>query len=141
MTRSEYFEKWGMESHFNKFPSENVNFISHKEFSNHTMFWTYSPEFTETRQIKIKDEKRNRTTFKSVKFFYFFDGTYLGMFRDWVNGCEFTARYLSGKACEHVFRAPTKEERKKYNIPHPRMSLHVSICDKCSYVRVIDSSD
>jgi hypothetical protein len=138
---TDYFAKWNMTDHYNRMPTETHEFIDHHAFSNHTMFWTYSPDFTQTRQIKIKDSNNTRATFKTVKLFFFHDGSYLGLFREWVSGVEFKARFLAGKACEHVFRAPTPEERAKFNIPRPRMCLHTSICDKCGLVQVIDSSD
>jgi len=74
----------------------------------------------------------------SVRFYYFHDGSVIGMYNDYRAGKVF---YLHGRLCDHDFVPVTPEQAREEGLPRPAHCFHVSKCSKCGYVYAVDSSD
>ena len=127
MSREEFKKKYGS---FNDAPP-NFKEISESEFAQ-SMFWTYSPDYTDHRQITDFEKQC-----LSVKLYWFYDGNGFGMARDYYGG---KVRYFRFYACEHNFRELSVSESREKGLPHFGNCYHVMECRKCGFIQSYDSS-
>ena len=108
--------------------------IKEEEFTT-SHFFTYTPKFSEYRQIIFGDISKGEMM--SVQMFYFHDGTGVALYPDWREG---KVRYFKFAKCDHDSVELTQDECKKRDIQHFGMCWHVYECKKCGYIESYDSS-
>ena len=124
----------------------NMKEITEKDFARST-FFSYTPEYIGYRQISSEsmlaagltpDKTQNgRPTITRCQFYVFYNGTGIGMSHDYWGG---KVRYFSFAVCDHVYRDPNETDFAN-GCPRPARCFHVSVCTKCDFVSVVDSSD
>jgi hypothetical protein len=113
----------------------NFKEITEEEFAQ-SMFFTYSPEYTEYRQILLDPDSKRKEAL-SVKLYFFFDGNGFGMANDyWAK----KVRYFRFKKCDHKAVELSPVEARKKGIVHHGNCYHVLECSKCGYIHSYDSS-
>lgn len=120
--------------HYNDQPP-NWREITEKELAQDTRFGSYSPDYTEFRQIMIPGKPT-----LSVKLYVFWDGTGVGLAINYLGEGYYDkprppeplkhVRWFSFAKCLHEY-----EER---NIGR---CLHRYTCKKCGFAHTVDSSD
>lgn len=117
-------------------PLPNMVELNEKEFAQSSALM-YGEQFSGYRQIV--NPSVNGGKMLSLTFF-------ITNQRD-MSGWAISTDYRKGKvrffkfaACQHKFRESGPEDWAK-GVARSRMCFHVSVCEKCGYVREIDSSD
>ena len=107
--------------------------ISQKELVQRTHFRSYSPEFTEFRQMIVDPNK----PMVDAHLQFYWDGTGVGIVSDYWKGT--VTFYAFG--CDHDYREMGQDECRKHGIQHFGRCWHVSECTKCGNINAVDSSD
>ena len=135
---------------FNDFP-DNFREITEKEMASRTPMGTYTPEHIEYRQMCRKGTGEFENGRVHAHLYHFHDGTGVAMEVDcWGVGYypakdrqeNYKGQHIRWYAfgCKHKMRGMTRKE-----LDDRKVSLwpcmHASICEKCDYHQVVDSSD
>lgn len=122
---------------YNDFPPGWVE-IGEKDVLIGRMFFLYSPEVIEHRQMFAKDERGiGRGACLTARLYHFHDGTGIAMSEDYDKNVIRWFRF----GCVHEWRSVTPQECSKRGIYHAPRCYSVSECVKCGFVKSIDSSD
>ena len=116
---------------YNDFPPGWVE-IGEKDVLNGRMFFLYSPEVIEHRQMIPQ-----RGKVITARLFHFHDGTGIAMSEDYDKNLIRWFRF----GCVHEWRSVDPDECRKRGIYHAPRCYSVSECTKCGHVKSIDSSD
>ena len=136
--RKEFFTKYGIIDHGNVAPP-NFRRISQLQAVRETRWGSYSPKYTEHRQILRDEFGKKFDKMIPVQLIYFWDGTGVGIqkqYWDKENPIQFWAF-----GCTHDYRELRKKECSERGIYHAGICYHVCECNKCGHIWSYDSSD
>lgn len=120
---------------FNDVPP-NFREVTEAEFSK-SWFFTYPSDIREYRQMIRDSEGKPLQSVLFVTLFMMSDGSGFGLSRDYYAE---KVKFYKFEVCQHDWRPMTDDEMRERGLR--RMSCqHESVCSKCGYVRIVDSSD
>ena len=116
----------------------NLREIKAKEFAQ-SMFFIYSPEYVEYRQVDPKQVGPREKYFLDLRLFYMHDGTGFALAHDYWKG---RVRYFRfGKCMHEATEELSPQEARANGVEHWGMCYHVYKCRNCGYTYAVDSSD